>query len=539
MASESKPRKSRGKDERASNPLPRLFKGGKTQGTFCEEFSQRARLIWDEETPPTVNYTRVAKTLCDSGNLYRDPSDDGGLIETLPCGKLKAITKAADLLPCIVDRMDVFVHRDGKLKGDRISSTHLNAMLKSQSFLNQFRVVDHISATPIYTPEFFLASPGYTDGGPGQRILFTGEPLPIAHDIETISKFLGVMAFATNADRTNAVAASLTVLLRNHWAGGKPIILATASKSHAGKDTIISFATGLQRAVSISYQATNWAFERAFIGAVAKNRDATVVVTENARLEQNTKVIASAFLERLATDPEPQLFSTGTGPAIRVRNNYVLAISTNYGMLSEDILNRGLNIHLQPVGDVAQGATPIGNPKEEFLPANRFRIVAELCGMVERWREAGMPLDTNVRHPFSVWAKTIGGILKVSGFTDFLSNYGVRKTADDPIRRGLAVLGAANPDEWLRPSNWAPLATSLGLIKAIIPKGDQDSDAGRIRGIGTVLSAHEAEILSFDDDDTHVVLRLEKQRKRWGGGAPHFRYRFAKVVEKHKKPKPR
>src|SRR5262249_6760503 len=128
----------------------------------------------------------------------------------------------------------------------------------------------------------------------------------ISDDMEAINAFLDVMAFETNADRTNTVAAALTVLLHNQWPGGKPVVLVTATKSHAGKDTVIAFAAGTHPSVSISYQATNWAFERSFVGAVKTNPDVAVVVVENARLDGREKVIASAFLERFATDPEPQ-----------------------------------------------------------------------------------------------------------------------------------------------------------------------------------------------------------------------------------------
>ena len=43
----------------------------------------------------------------------------------------------------------------------------------------------------------------------------------------------------------------------------------------------------------------------------------------------------------------------------------------------------------------------------------------------------------------------------VNGFADFLGNYGVRKTADDPVRKGLGLLGALGPGEWLRTAEWA------------------------------------------------------------------------------------
>ena len=282
------------------------------------------------------------------------------------------------------------------------------------------------------------------------------------------------MAFETEADRTNAVAGALTVLLRNHLPGGKPVLIVTANKSHAGKDTVITFAAGTAGSISISYQATNWAVERNFVGAIKSNPDVGVVVIENARLDRGDRFLASAFLERFATDPEPLLFSTGTGPPVRRRNDIVLAISTNFGCVSEDLMNRGLPVHLNPVGNVADRVSPIGNPRLEYLPANRERIAAELRGMVERWKAAGQPLDEDVRHPFSVWAKRVGGILRVNGFRGFLGNYGVRKTVDDPLRQGSRTPWGASPGR---------MAPGCGLGEARLgPWAGQGGDPSRRPG---------------------------------------------------------
>jgi hypothetical protein len=74
------------------------------------------------------------------------------------------------------------------------------------------------------------------------------------------------MAFETEADLTNAVAGALSVLLRNHLPGGKPVLIVTANKSLTGKDTVIDCAA--ETSGSISYQAPNWAVEQDFVGAV-------------------------------------------------------------------------------------------------------------------------------------------------------------------------------------------------------------------------------------------------------------------------------
>lgn len=492
---------------------------------------QRDELVWNDDDHAATNYAALGGELASSGEIYRSAVYGNGLILLLADGGQVSVTKGADLLPVIVDRLRVRVLKDGKIKGSTIAAAHLNAMLKSETFLGTFPAVDYVTKVPVYLPDFKLASPGYNDGGPGHRVLYTGGNPAISDSLDTINEFLDVMDFDAPADRTNAVAAALTVMLRNHWPGGKPIIVTTATKSHAGKDTVIAFASGVSGSVSISYQATNWALERSLVGALKTNPDTGVVVIENARLDRRDKSIASAIIERFATDPEPMLFSTGTGGPLRRRNDIVLAISTNYGSVSEDIMNRGLPIHLSPVGNVADRQSPIGNPKHEFLPAHRDQIAAELLGMIERWKAEGMPLDKEVAHPFTPWARTIGGILKVNGFDGFLANYGVRRTLDDPVRSGLAILGAHQPDRWLPPADWARLAADLGLVKTTIPAADRDSDKGRKRGMGVVLSAHRDETLVWVGDNGRLTLRLEKKRARWDGSEPHVRYRFAKVAE--------
>jgi hypothetical protein len=368
-------------------------------------------LKWNEEDPPQVNYPNLGKRLATCDDLYRFADYAGGLLLVLNDGDHRRITTVKALAAIIVDRVQMQVYKDGKPKGGRISSAHLDTMLQAEVFLSCFRSVDLVTSVPLFLPDFSVCRPGFNPGGEGQRIFYAGDSPTVSDSMKTITKFLDVMTFDTNADRTNAVAAGLTVMLRNHWPGGKPILAVTANKSHAGKDTVIAFATNEVESTSISYGSTDWALEYKFIKALKNNPATGVIVLENARLDRKDRVIASAFVERFATDPRPLLSSPGTGEPVRLRNTIVTAISTNYGTVSEDIANRSLPIHLSPVGNVADRQSPIGNPRLEFLPANKHRIAAELRGMVCRWKKAGMPLDENVRHPFSQWAKIVRGDL--------------------------------------------------------------------------------------------------------------------------------
>jgi hypothetical protein len=484
-------------------------------------------MAWDEGTAAADNYSHLGGLLAADGDIFRQ--SDSGLMVVSFDGSTKLIGKAADLAPLIVDRIDLSIFLGDKPKGPMLSTTHQNAMLRSDAFMSRFPIVDIVTKVPLYLPDFSLALPGYNDAGDGHRYLYIGSPPAVADSLECTIAFLDVMDFDSAADRANALAAILTVMFWNHWPGGKPIILVTASKSHAGKDTIIVFASGLHGQCSISYQSTDWAQERNLIAAVNFNPDSRVLVIENARLDRASS-ISSAFIERFATDPNPFLFSTGTGPARRVQNYYVLAISTNYGTVSEDILNRSLPIHLNPVGHVAERVSPIGNPKMEYLPNNREAIAAELRGMISRWKDAGMPLDRSVKHSFSEWAATIGGILKVNGIEGFLTNHAKRRVADDPVRAAIGLLGVSmNNGQWYKPDDLTRETVRLGLVKQLIPKGDQESFESRKRGLGVVLSRHENEKFHVETDTEIVELRLERGRKRFDGENPHVRYRF--VVE--------
>jgi hypothetical protein len=482
--------------------------------------------IWDDDQPTEVNAIALGKRLAACGDLFRQPGYGDGLLLIPPDGKPRLVNNETALDRAIADRVPVLIRKKGEIKGNQIPSGQRKTMVGIEKFLGQFRTVDLVTKVPMFLPNWTLTQPGYNDGGKGHRIYYVGGQPQLSDSMEATTKFLDVMDWESNADRTNAVAAALTVVLRNFWPGGKPVLTVTGNKSHSGKGTAIEFATGEAVKTAISWQSKGWPVERAAVGALTHKPDTAVLVLDNARLDKGDNLIASQFVERIATDPDPFLFSTGTGAPVSCKNNFILAITTNFGSLCEDILNRGLLIRMVTQGDIAARKSPIGNPCHEYLPANRERIGAELRGMIMRWIKAGCPLDTDTRHPFSEWAKVIGGILDVNGFADFLGNYGIRKSQDDPVRKGLGLLGADKLGEWMRATDWAKLAVDLGLKKAVIPAADQENSVSQARGIGVVFKAHSTETFQVETDAEKLTLRLEKKRSRFDEDQPHVRYRF-------------
>lgn len=487
--------------------------------------------IWCVDHGARKNYTRLGQRLAVVGDLYRDEATGHGLVLVRPDGTSRHIGKGSQLAPLIVDRVSMRVVKEGKVVSELPTAAHLNAMLHAKAFLDQFQPVNEVTRTFFYAEGFVPLRPGYNDFGPGNRILFLGEAPSLARSTETIRRFLRAMPFASEADATNTVAAALTVLFRRQWLGEKPLVQVTSTRSHSGKGTVTEFLRGVVPKADILYEAQDWPMQSQFQRQVRLDADIGLVVFDNVRLDSaggRATMIRSAFLESFVTSPEVTLASPGAGEALRVENKYVVTLNTNDGALSPDLMNRSLPIHLAPVGDVQDRPCDIGNPKLEFLPQNRERIEAELNGMVQRWIEAGSPLDTDVRYPMIGWARTVGGILKVNGFEGFLANYGSRKSHDDPIRDAISILAVATePGKALRPMTWANLAVEQGLAKILFSANERDTPKGRERAIGRILTKNLEVVFEAQTDTKRYRLKLEGGFRRWvEGGNPHTRYRF-------------
>jgi hypothetical protein len=489
--------------------------------------------VWEVERGAYQNYYLLGMALTEAcAQLYRRPGEPG-LIHLQPEGKVRMVIQAKDLAPILADHLQMVVVKEGKPVRELPTADHLGALLRSERFLQNFLPVDRVTTTAIYSAHFTLVEPGYNDLGPGNRLVYIGGHPAVAGGTETIGRFLEVMDFASAADRTNAVAAALTALLHNHWPGQKPLVLITANKSHAGKSTLAEFVRGTTPQASILYENIDWPMQSQLQRQLHARSDTGVILLDNIRQDSagRGKFIRSGFIEALVTSEEIHLASPGAGGNLALANHYVVVANTNDGHISPDLMNRALPIHLDLTGDVRARASAIGNPKYEFLPANQEQIAAELRGMIERWKQAGRPLDTAAQHPMSVWARTVGGILQVSGYHDFLANLAERQNAQDVLREALAILGCSAPGKALRPRDWAELAARYGVAKILIPNYHRDPIEARAREMGKVMATHLGEVMEGESETTRYQLALKGGRQRWDSKAPHKRYLFDVVAE--------
>jgi len=173
---------------------------------------------WHIERGAMHNYRKLGRRLATvNGKLFRNGKNGHGLVSVSADGKSRLILKSSDLAPILADTLRMIVLKCGKTQRELPTAEHLNSMLKSEVFLSEFRPLDGVVAEPIYGGNFKLVVPGYNNFGDGNRLYYCGVEPRIVNTTATIREFLDLMDFASPADRTNAVAAALTIPLRRLW----------------------------------------------------------------------------------------------------------------------------------------------------------------------------------------------------------------------------------------------------------------------------------------------------------------------------------
>ena len=478
------------------------------------------------------NFREIGKLLASLvPQIYRHP--DSGLL-LVEDDSPRRIASAKELAPLVIDNIRISVTKKGKYQGEKPSDAILNNMLSSRNFLGNFRRIEEIVTTPIVLADHSPSRPGFNSQG---GVLYLGPAVAQNQGIDTIKQYLGVVDWHGNADRTNAVAAALTVLFRRHFSGGKPVVLVTANKSHAGKGTLIEFIRGKTAKAEISYEDKDWPMQRNLHEQLLQKCEIGVINFDNVRTDSSgrAKIIRTGFLESFLTNSEIVLSSATSRMPLRTSNKFVVLLNTNEGSLSIDLLNRSLPIRLEARGDLTERISRVkavlgGDVKHEWLPANQQKIEAELWGMIDRWLKEGKPLDKSVRHPMGPWASTIGGILKVNGFTDFLANYSTTRAVADQIREALGILAFNAGNEYQRVGDLATLAVTVGLHKILLPGVDPSNEPACQRAMGKTLSSYPDETFTATTASERIVYRLmRKKQGRFGEQHPHFRYAFEEV----------
>jgi hypothetical protein len=285
---------------------------------------------------------------------------------------------------------------------------------------------------PVYDENFVLRGPGFSAA---QGILVHGidiEPIvpgeidvnePILERLpQHLRTLLGGFCFREAADVANGMAALLTGALGNHFVRQpKATNNIDANQPGVGK-TWLALATGAvldgELPDLIHYTADDEELAKRLLSNL-RQRPTSVLIIDNAKNRGGAE-ISSPSVEANSMAPSVTLRILGKSVNYTQPNDVLWFLTMNQTKVSADLASRGMPIRLYFEGDPAERVFNGPNPLEYALQY-RAEILAELFGLVERWKSRGRPLGTR-RHRCEYWAQTIGGILEACGFPEFLGN---------------------------------------------------------------------------------------------------------------------
>lgn len=482
-------------------------------------------LVWNCDNPAGEQTNLLCGRLAETGAIYNVP--ERGMFR-LEVGKaISQISEADDLEGFIRARFSVTVVKEGKVKGRAVPRRDLAVLLRSDELMSPLPTVDHVTATVTYNSKWEMTRPGYNAGDAGDRYFYSGETVVPKREPTRIREFIGTMNFKAEADATNAVAFALTSLLRFKWLGDKPFIVVSANQPGVGKDTTIDFGAGRTKRAEISLSDANWATEDFAVKAL-RDQEVGVLVIGNVR--GNGK-IQSQFIERTIT-AKTNLFQTTKMRDTKNREgDFLIAASANDGSFIADLMSRALPIRLEYIGDIHTRKSALGEVRGQYLPRHCAEIEAELCGMIENWKDQGSTPDESVSHRMLGWAQTVGGILKANGFEGFLGNLDeARDTGDAECEALWEIAHHARHDEWLLAPAVRIAAQERGVIGRLMNRSHRESNAAVEQRLFKLLSNHLECILSgVDENDVAAKYRIRKTKTRNGAQNTKVHYMFETI----------
>lgn len=235
-----------------------------------------------------------------------------------------------------------------------------------------------------------------------------------------IDELLADFPFATNADRTNAIACMPLPFVRSLITGPTPLHLFEAPTPGSGKGLL---------AKAVLYPAVGGQ-----VGAIADARDddemrkritarllegRAVTLFDNITRPVDSGVISAALTETRWDDRR-----LGKTETLSLPIQTIWVMTANNPSLSMEIARRTVRIRLDPQKDRPWLRDGWRHPDLlRWAHQERAALIRAILILAQSWLRAGRPAPT-VRPlgSFESWTAVIGGILQWAGYSDFLGN---------------------------------------------------------------------------------------------------------------------
>ena len=234
-----------------------------------------------------------------------------------------------------------------------------------------------------------------------------------------LDELLHDFPFEDNSDKTHAVAALILPFARHLIQGPTPLHLIEAPTPGTGKSLLseaISIIVTGNVAHSISFSRDDEENRKRITSILAHGSN--VVNIDNIRKGLDSAVLSSALTSTVWTDRW-----LGSQKMVDIRNNALWMATANNPRLSFEMARRCIRVRLDPKVDKPWQRTGFKYPTlTKWVKENRPNLVWAVLVLLQNWVSKGKPNGKNLLGSFESWSDVIGGILEVSGITDFLNN---------------------------------------------------------------------------------------------------------------------
>lgn len=419
----------------------------------------------------------------------------------------------------------------------------LQNIFNNELVLQKIPMIERYVKHPTYDPEFQLLQPGFhpesgtmVHGDCIEPIVFEPSDGPAKSVPSIIREMLVDFPFASPIDRVNAIGFLLTAILAHLFtSAGRAIGLFDGNQPGVGK-TLFAQVLGVildgSSPAITEFSSSNDELSKRILSTI-RSHNQSVILIDNARA--GSGVINSTSLESTAASETLSLRILGESQCHNCRNDFIWTLTMNGLRTTPDLAQRGIRIMFAYDGP-ASLRTYQHNDLIAFVKEHRIEISASLFGMIEHWKECGMPMG-KASHRFSYMAQVVSGILDSCGLSGFLSNHQksileidtmqdnlsalfdtVLRSIDIAIRPGdqtIRVPSQPRPSqEWLHDFAQSGIAETEFL--------SAKTDRAKAIRIGMVFSGLLGRVFDVEVSDRSGKARLVKQELKQKRTTYHF-----------------
>ncbi|MEM1026651.1 MAG: hypothetical protein AAGJ38_01045 [Planctomycetota bacterium] len=323
---------------------------------------------------------------------------------------------------------------------------HAGLVLAEAQQSGKVPAVRLLTRVPVYGPDWTLCRPGlnsegvYYDEAPELRGV---KPITCAATItatldDRVLDFPFACPDGTDASRQNFIGLLLTSVVRWAYPGNTPLGMVLASLERTGKTKLASVVLG---GVTLGYDtpamplvAKDDELEKRVTAFLLAGQ--TVTLLDNLATHLDSPVLAALLTSKTYLGRV-----LGASNVVEMPNTLSLVATANNPTLSGEMAKRWVPIKLQPKSANPEKRNDFAHPDlETYVAKNRANVVGCLLGAVELWKDAGRPAGTFRMGGFEGWSRTVGGILDVLGYDQFMGNFAGWVRRADPEGADKAAL---------------------------------------------------------------------------------------------------